>query len=172
MARRTRMVSRKRSNKTWSGLVSLGNTITAASTKLAIGNFAQDNPGIDETALRWVGLISVESDQTASAEDQQGAFGIIRTSATAITLGVTALPSPLTNISDDWIVHVPFLQRFITATAVGQEPHFVTQYKFDFKTKRILGNGQGFAFVVESSANSEGFTLNLIMRVLGMVTGT
>ncbi len=172
MARRTQTVRRRRSNKTWGGAVQLGATITAASTKLAMGNFAQDNPGIDETALRWVGILSVATDQSAASEDQQGAFGIIRVSATAITLGVTALPSPLTNISDDWIVHIPFLQRFVPLSAVGFDPHFVTQYKFDFKTKRILGNGQGFAFVLESSANSEGFEANLILRVLSMVTGT
>ncbi len=170
MARRTNIVRRPKANKAWSFVQSLGFNVGAASTKVTMGQLALSNPGIDETALRWVGVLSIETDQVAANENQEGAFGIIRVRDTARVAGVASLPSPLVNGDEDWIVHVPFLQRFVLQSAVGFETSFRIQYKFDFKTKRRLSNGEEFVFVLESTANSAGFTANLILRVLGMIS--
>ncbi len=174
MARHGRMVrsNRSRPNRSWSGIFATA-TISTASTKSLLASLVLSNQGIDETVLRCVGTLIVSSDQQGASEDQQGALGMAVVSDAALAVGATALPGPVTDISDDlWFTHVPFLQRFVFVSAIGVYPRFVTRYQFDFKSKRIVESGSSIAIMLESTSLSEGFIAVVVMRVLSMVRGT
>ena len=94
-----------RPTRSWTGLVASA-TIVPTSTKVLLGTFVLSNPGIDETVLRSVGQISVSTDNDGASEQQVGAWGMCIVSDVALAIGITALPSPVSEISDDfWFVH-------------------------------------------------------------------
>ena len=57
-----------RPNRSWDGFFNLVPQTIGAGTKVLIGSFALNNPGIDETVLRTVGMFSIASDQAGSVE--------------------------------------------------------------------------------------------------------
>ncbi len=165
--------NRKSANRTWGGAVDTSSAIAGAGTKVLLGFLSLSNPGIEETILRTVGVMSMFTDQSAASEEQDGAFGMIVVNDRAITAGVASIPGPLTDISDDgWFVHIPFLNSWRLLSAVGFEAQNSSSTRFDFKSKRIVEDGFAIALVVESGVNSEGFTFNVILRLLSMVRGT
>ena len=113
--------SGKRANRAWVGAFSVGIVNIPANSAVLISSFALSNPGIDETVLRTVGSIYVASDQTAANEAQLGAFGLILVTDQALSVGITAIPDPITDINDDgWFVYVPIQGDTVFATVVGQ----------------------------------------------------
>ena len=159
-------------NRNWAGTFD-AQTFTAGGQKQLLGTFALSNAGIDETVLRTVGVISVFSDQVAASEDQQGAIGMIVVSDQAISTGISAIPGPISDITDDgWFLYVPFLARFNFADGTGLQPQMGTQFAFDSKAKRVVHDGQSIALVGETTAASEGCQVNTIIRMLSMVRGT
>ncbi len=177
MPRRSRTfrgsLGRKTTNYNWSIIADIGNSIGTGVTKVVLGSLALSNQGIDETFLRFVGMLSVESDQLIATEAQIGAFGMIVVTDNAFGVGATAIPGPITDGADDgWFVHVPFSNTFSFVSGVGFDANFATQRYFDFKSKRITHSGDTIALVVESAAGSGGFTFSVIARALGMVRGT
>ena len=159
------------SNRAWGGISDLANAI-GGSSKVLLGSLTLSNPGIDETMLRVVGVLSVLSDQVAASEVQHGAFGMIVVTDTALAAGAASIPGPVTDIADDgWFVHVPFVNQFSLLSSVGFEGNSSTSRYFDFKSKRIVHDGQSIAIMVENIGGT-GFTFNTILRVLSMVRGT
>jgi len=165
--------SSRRPNRSWGGLVDVNNNLTAASTKTLIGSFVLNNSNIDETVLRTVGSIAVTSDQIVATENQQGALGLIVVSDEAVVAGAASIPGPLTNIADDgWFVHIPIFNKLVFSDATGYNFGTQTVVSFDFKSKRIIHEGQRIAMMFETTSNSAGLILDVIMRTLTMVTGT
>ena len=163
----------RRSNKSWTSLVNTGASGIAANAKVLLGSFSLSNPGIDETVLRTVGTILVYSDQTAGSEGQLGAFGLIVVSDTALALGITAVPGPVTDGADDgWFLYQPINQRLNVASGVGLNPDFGIRYDFDSKAKRVVSDGKGMAIVVENASAAFAFNITITIRILSMVTGT
>ena len=173
MARHRNIVRRRQPNRSWTGIVDTANVIAGGGTKTLLGSISLSVESIDETVLRTVGLISVNTDQSAATEQQEGAIGMIVVNDLAIAAGAASIPGPLTDIGDDgWFVHVPFANNFKLSSAVGIESQDATSRYFDFKSKRIVEGGFSIALMVESTAASEGFVLNVILRQLSMVKGT
>jgi len=131
------------------------------------------NSNIDETILRTVGKFAVASDQAAASEIQVGAFGLILVSDAAVAVGITAIPGPITDSSDDgWFVYVPIVQSVEFISAVGVRPDWATCYDFDSKAKRKIEEGRQLAIVVENAHASFGFEITFAFRLLSMVSGT
>ena len=163
--------NRARPNRAWSTSVQQSATTVAAASKVLLGNFTLANTNIDETVLRIVGVISVKSDQAASAEEQRGAFGLIRVSEAALAIGITAIPGPFTDGADQWFGYQSFVQAVDFRTAAGFALYTV-QYMIDQKAKRIVSEGQVLAIVAENSHATHGLTLGFQIRMLTMVRGT
>ena len=156
-------------NRSWSGS-SFGSQTIAGNTAVLLGTFTLSNPGIDETVLRTLGSFNVRSDQNVATEVQQGAIGMIVVSDQAVSVGITAIPHPVTDIADDgWFLFAPISQslQFSDATGVNYAP----RYDFDSKAKRVTHDGQSIAIVVENST-TQGFSLSMVLRMLSMVRGT
>ena len=160
-----------RPNRSWTGLVASA-TIVPTSTKVLLGTFVLSNPGIDETVLRSVGQISVSTDNDGASEQQVGAWGMCIVSDVALAIGITALPSPVSEISDDfWFVHQTIVQRTEFITAAGFHPNVSRNYEFDSKAKRKLEDGSVIVLVAENSG-PHGFQMACGLRLLSQVSGT
>ena len=164
---------RRTPNRSWTGLVSATSVSIPASSKVLLGAFTLSNVNIDETVLRTVGQIMVESDQSSADELQLGAFGLIIVSDLAIAAGIASIPDPVTDIGDDgWFVYVPFGNSFDFHDNTGTDAQFATQYKFDSKAKRVMEEGQQIAVVVANANATFGLRMAANFRILSMVRGT
>jgi len=98
---------------------------------------------------------------------------MIVVSDTALALGITALPGPVTDIANDgWFFHQPINQRFVFDSATGTQPAAATRYTQDNKAKRIVHDGQAIVIVAENSHAVHGFNLTFALRTLTMIRGT
>ena len=163
-----------RPNMSWE-FFDLGATIAAASTKALLGTSVPNNAGLDLTIRRTRGTFGVATDNLAAvAESQRGAFGMGLVSTDAAAAGVGSVPGPVSDAEwPGWFVWIPFVEGFITATAIGQQANFVRRYEVDSKAQRIFdGVNMSLIFVVESDSASDGFTFDVILRVLTHLRGT
>ncbi len=119
------------------------------------------------TVVRSRYQTSIQSDQSAATEDQLGAMGQCVVSDQAVTVGVTAVPNPLTDIGSDlWMLWEGFNSSFLFKTAVGSDAQFATSRAVDSKAMRKVEEGQDLVVVMESGGTSGGFTLSTFGRVL------
>ncbi len=173
MARSSRrIVTRRRTpNRGWTGQSSAAYVAVPAASKFLISVFVPSNPGIDETLLRTVGILSIASDQASGLETQVGALGMIGVSDAAVTIGITAIPDPISDIDNDgWMLIVPFSQQTTLGVDHGAD---TKEYHFDSKAKRVLpGQGVGFAVVIANAHATHALEFTLYQRVLAMVRGT
>ena len=138
-------------------------TVIPPASKLLLGTFTLNNPGIGETVRRTRGLISVGSDQSVAIENQLGAVGLVVINDVALTLGITAIPDPVSNDDDDgWFVFIPFVRKGINST--GNSPS--TEFEFDSKAMRRVEEGFGIAIVVANASLIHGFEVAISMRML------
>ena len=165
-----RRSSGPRPNRSWAYTQETTYTTIPASTKVLLASFVPTAAGVDSTFLRAVGLLSIGSDQSATQEDQIGAFGIIIVTDKAIAAGVASIPGPFTDGDDDgWFVHQSFFQR--TQLVATMNP--TVQYVIDSKAKRILeGKGMALALVGENGGASHGVLMGVQLRLLDQVRGT
>ena len=174
MARRfqnRQMTRSNRPNRTWSGVASPISIAVPANSAVLLATFVLNNQGIDETWLRTRGSFYVSTDTTGSSEEQIGAFGLVLATDTALAVGITALPDPVTEIEDDgWFVYVPIQQDSLFSSAVGQI--IGHQYDFDSKAKRVVETGTGAAVVVANAHASHAFKISFGFRLLAQVRGT
>ena len=159
-----------RPNRGWSGDIENVYTVLPAASKVIAFSFVPTNPGIDVTVLRVVGGISVTSDQTSTIEEQLGAFGLILVTDTALAVGITAMPDPVTDVGDDgWFAYQAFAQR---GQLINSQPPSM-YYPFDLKGKRIVdGAGVSIAGIVANAHASHGLSFAIGIRILAQVRGT
>ena len=118
----------------------------AAGTKLFLGQFALSNPGIGETIRRTIGHINFASDQVAAAEGPDAAFGMIVVSAAAAAIGITAIPGPITDSSDDgW-----FVWQAMDTFQGADSNKMSTLFPFDSRAMRRIEEGFVVAMMVET----------------------
>ncbi len=119
------------------------------------------------TVVRTRLLVSIESDQLIADEIQIGALGLAVVSDQANAVGVTAVPTPITDMASDlWFVHQLMYNSLGFATAVGFNPKMNTEYVIDSKAMRKVDIGQEIVVVGELSAAGQGFTLTTGGRIL------
>ncbi len=159
-------------NLEWSNTSFIDTAVSGSSTKVLIGGLT---PGaaLDFTILRIRGVFGIKSDQSAADEDQLGALGFIIVNADAFTVGITAIPGPITDASADWFLWMPFAHSFEFSTGVGSMADFRHEHVIDNKAQRVFqGTEKRVAIVVESTSASFGFDINIIARILSRVRGT
>jgi len=124
----------------------LTNSLNAAA--LALRPFT-----IIRTYIQW----AMMSDQLAALEDQQVGLGCAVVSDQASAIGVTAVPTPFTDLSSDlWYVHRILTSRFVdTGTAVEVAPNPVHTL-VESKAMRKVEDGQDVITVMENSSISAG----------------
>jgi len=157
--------ARRPSLKDWTGLGldSTYNALAAASAVI-VGSFTGLS---DVTILRIRGLLSIGSDQVAAGEEVHGALGVAIVSEEAFTVGITAVPLPITNDDSDlWMLWQPFAHGIQFGTGVGfQEPR-LSNWVVDSKAMRKMSNDQRAVIVLQNSAAAAGLIWHLDIRAL------
>ena len=151
----------------WIGDVLTRTTIAAASTAVFLTTFGATILGFRPfTLIRTRGFLSLKSDQIAASESQQVAYGAAIVSDQAAAVGVTAVPTPVTDSDSDlWFNYEYLSSDFSFGTAVGFS-NVETVRIIDSKAMRKVEDGQDLAEVVESSALSSGLVVGKFTRML------
>jgi len=158
---------RMRRETLWFELAATTTTLGAASTAVLF-------TGLDATLLamrpftvvRVRGMLHVASDQIAATEDYQAAIGLAVVSDQAIAIGVTAVPTPFTDIGSDlWFLHEIVLGtlRFSTASGWNDVGHLRV---LDSRAMRKVEEGQDIDVSIETSAASTGVVVQKAGRLL------
>ena len=158
-------VRRKTQNLSWAG-IEIAPTVIAASTKVILGSFVLTTEW-DETIMRSRGMVVWISDQLAAIETPTAALGMIVVSEDAFTVGISAIPGPVTDISfDEWFFWQPMV-AYADNGNTGKPPNYIS---FDQKGKRIVRQGNRVVIIAEGqdAAASEGGMIAGYMRILGM----
>ncbi len=166
--RGSRFARSDRQPTNWSRVVENAQVTIAAVTKVLMHNLVLSNPGIAETVRRTRGVLTVTSDVAAIGEFVSGALGAMVVTDTAVAVGITALPDPVTDKDDDgWMLWVPFqgIVQGVAGTTWANLPPYLT-VDFDSKAMRKVEEGFGVVYVVATAAGSNGVELGLTLSVL------
>ncbi len=91
---------------------------------------------VQTTVMRTRGSISVLSDQIITSEEPFGAIGMCIVSDQAAAVGISSIPTPMTEAESDlWFVHEFFYAPVTFVTAVGMGDISQT-FHFDSKAMR------------------------------------
>ena len=105
------------------------------------------------TVMRIRGIVWVASDQSAANETQLGAVGAAVVTSQALAIGVTAVPTPITDKdSDAFMLHQYFGNRFVFGDATGFVTRAFERYEFDSKAMRKMPADHGLVFTVENAS--------------------
>ena len=105
------------------------------------------------TITRTIGLLSIISDQATASESPHGAFGALVVSEKAATLGVTALPDPVTEAnSDEWFLYGLWDAMTVVAAAPAQASS--RQYAFDSRAQRKVEEGEQIVFMIANAGST------------------
>jgi len=153
-----RTFHRHRTRTDWARIVPVTPIAVAGGGASVISTFVLSNPGIGETIRRTRGLISVTSDQDTILEEINGAVGMVVVSDAAAAVGIAALPTPVTDASDDgWFVWIPFSQTTVgtnaTAVAAGLADVSV-RYPYDSKAMRRVEEGSTIVVIAELASSN------------------
>ena len=118
------------------------------------------------TIVRSRGFFHVRSDQISASEDQSVAYGNIVVSDQSVAIGVTAVPTPVTDDQSSWHVFESMASRFSFVSGVGFDSQGGVLTRFDSKAMRKVEEGQDLIEVVETTGVSDGATVITYSRVL------
>jgi len=107
------------------------------------------------------------SDQTGALETWQVAIGAAVVTDQASAIGVTAVPTPFTDLgSDSWFVHQIVTGVFLFISGVGVHPTGGRIIDVDSKAMRKVEDGSDINFTAENSGISAGTTIVTAGRML------
>ena len=119
------------------------------------------------TVVRSRGIAHFATDQTTATESQSLAFGDCVVSDQASAIGVTAVPTPVTDDGSDlWLLYERMRGNILVATNVSIAAPGGLFMKFDSKAMRKVDIGQDLITVVESAASTSGMTFQHYVRTL------
>ena len=159
-----------RSPTNW-GRAIFGLVAVPASTKVLLGSFALENPGIEETVRRTMGRMFVQSDQFAIIESQFGALGFAVVTDQALAAGVASFPGPVTDAaSDSWFVWEPILQS--TAGSDGGGINIIPPVATNYHSKGMRKVPDGFvvAIIAENAVATSDFEIAISISLLASRT--
>ena len=138
-------------------------TALAGSTAFFDQLFSISEPA---TVVRTRGSIWVKSDQHVADEYPFGALGMAVVTDQAAAIGVTALPTPITDQgSDSFFLWQPWAGGVEAATSVGFDGAMLREYKFDSKAMRKIEDSDNIVVTMENSS-TVGVDYLLLFRML------
>ncbi len=118
------------------------------------------------TVVRVRGEAYVHSDQIANTEHQSVGWAMAVVSQQASTIGITAVPTPFTDISSDlFFAYQPLINSFDVASSIGIM-QTGTRYQIDSRAMRKVDEGSDVISVLETSGVSQGVIVDLWFRIL------
>jgi len=172
MARRgPRLVRGPKRSTQWLFMDPSRNTMAAASTAVFRSSLNAAALALRPfTVVRSIITLTLGSDQQAASEDYDAAFGMCVVSDQARAIGVTAIPTPMTDLGSDlWFFHQILSGSFNFVTGIGIDAQGIVptaHQTFESKAMRKVEEGQDLAVVVETSAISLGAIMYSAGRIL------
>ena len=174
MARRTRGLVRggKSVRETlWFGVSEGRATLGAASTAVLTNSLNAAALALRPfTIIRTIMHVSLKSDQTGAIENYDAAIGACVVSDQASAIGVTAVPTPFTDLGSDlFFFHQIIDGSFLFLDATGASQSNVQPaggMTFESRAMRKVELGQDLIFVMETSTVSSGAIMYSAGRVL------
>ncbi len=109
----------------------------------------------------------IRSDQTASAEEQQIGFGVCVVSDQATAIGITAIPTPVTDLgSDEWLMIQLMFSAVNAASGAGSIVPNGRGFEIDSKAMRKVDNSSDMNLVLEGGAQNDGAIVTTGGRIL------
>ncbi len=119
------------------------------------------------TIVRIRGLLWWDSDQTAVTEVPFGALGMAVVSDQASAIGVTAVPTPISDEGSDlFMLWQPFVSATKFSTDIGYQNPSGNVFHFDSKAMRKVNDDQDFVIVLENASGSHGGSYVVKFRFL------
>ena len=122
------------------------------------------------TIIRSIMHWSARSDQTGASENWGVAIGCAVVSAPAAALGITAVPTPFTDLGSDlWYLHSILDGRFEFISGVGTDSNSVSPeggVNIDSRGARKVEDGDDIILVAENDSVSAGTTVYTAGRLL------
>ena len=151
----------------WLAFTSNANLAVAATSSALFLSFSQVNLAglVPFTIVRIRGRVFWSNDQAAGNENSIGAYGIAIVKEPARAIGITAIPTPIDESSDDAWLHHGFMQAQTFASLNAMQ---VQNEEFDSKAMRKVEDGDAIVLVVENSS-TVGAVFNVQARILVML---
>ena len=137
----------------------------SVSTKLLVGSLDATEKGkLPFTIIRTLGMLMVCSDQQIATEDPFGALGATVVTDRAVTVGITALPDPITEHNADyWFLYHPWsASQFVGVSIAGG----IQVTYFDSKAQRKVEEGEDVVFILTNGSQFDGAEFILTFRML------
>ena len=153
----------------WLGGVVSQTSIAAASTATLITSLNAAALALRPfTIVRTRGSLLILSDQLVATEDQEVGWGMSVVSDQAAAIGVTAVPTPVTDSDSDlFFAYEMLLGSFSFLTSAGfQQLALGDAMRIDSKAMRKVSDSEDMISVAETSATSEGTLLISFFRTL------
>ncbi len=160
-------VRRSRRETSWIAIGASSTALTSAAALVASLNAAALalRPF---TVVRTYLEVQYRSDQSGASESSLGAIAMAVVSDQATAVGVTAVPTPTTEIGSDlFYLHQVCMTSVTNFTSAGFEgSSFGTHYSIDSKAMRKVNNDSDVILVAEVDASQEGATIDMMGRML------
>ena len=118
------------------------------------------------TIVRTRGFVGLASDQVIATENQGATYGEIIVSDQALAIGVTAVPTPVTDSQSGWHVFEALADQFDFVSGVGARQVAMNLREIDSKAMRKVEEGQDLVTVLETAGYSSGIVAKIFSRVL------
>ncbi len=121
------------------------------------------------TVIRARGVLAMQSDQTAATESQLAGFGAAVVSEEAVTVGITAMPTPITEADSGlFFVYEIMLQELQVTSAAGSGGvgKMGVERIVDSRAMRKVDLGQDIVFVADTAGLSDGVVIRTFVRLL------
>jgi len=131
-------------------------TTLAAGTPVVFTGFDADVLAMRPfTIVRSRGVLHLATDQLSASEVAVAVMGWAVVSDQALAVGVTAVPTPITEgDSDLWFLYESLITRVDFGSAIGFDSSSGNLKEFDSRAMRKVEDGQDIAVVMEASAAS------------------
>ena len=168
MARRVMRGGRSVRQTLWVGI---GESITALTSANSAALIGVGNAALlalrPFTIVRTRGVYAVRSDQTGASENFSAALGACVVSDQANAIGITAVPTPFTDLGSDlFFLHQIYANRFEFISGVGIEANSAGLIQYDSKAMRKVPDGSDISFTIEASSVSLGVSIFHAGRML------
>ncbi len=159
---------RDRRDTLWAATTETRNVLAAANSQAVT---TSGSPALLEltpfTIIRSRMVFFSKSDQTVGLEDWEVAYGETVVSVPASLIGITAVPTPFTDLGSDlWFVHAINAGSFIFVSGVGFHPTGGVVTRIDSKAMRKVEDGETVIGVLENPSLSLGTSSLVVGRFL------
>ncbi len=118
------------------------------------------------TIVRTRLTLWANTDQAAANEEPQLAYGMTVVKDQASTIGITALPDPVTDTDEGWFVYESMVPALQLATGVGIQAPAGVERIVDSKAQRKVGPNDDVVSVWANSSAADGAVVLVMGRFL------